>query len=377
MGRTADYTVKQSGGSRSHREVVENSISKKMLEYYEIEIKKHKAGGFEWSVRGLKEHLLHENCRLSKEQATRLVNAYRFDLRRRELPPMDAEDHEVLTTYVRGLNDVRDLEEKMPKGAITLKMLREMKGALGTLNVRRFKAKVPQYTEEYLLTMYDDFVIAWITGLRSGQMATLRRSDFSQKDGKWRCTVEKFHDPHAKKKDRKARTSYDIIHTVPWATEVLDARLEDLNPSDLVCPMWRTRHADYSLAIKKIGEELRWHVRYGVRVNGVHCLRHGAGGYVQEKFGKIAAAEFLNHSYKLPSMSVTQRYTLPNSARAKKVATGTMNLTADDVRIHEEEKAAATQSRKIQKKIKQTKKAKKSVKPVGTAARAATKKRKK
>jgi integrase len=363
MGRGAIITNRAAGRARTHEDMINSSVSEGALNAQRIEIRKHHEAGFDRnrdiSYEGVKQHLSLTTCALSKEQGTRLIDALRQDLLRRGEKDLTPQQLAILRRYQRGMVEPERFKPNAPKrGGITVTMLRDIKPALGKLNVRRRAAGVKPYPKSFLEYMFNDLVICWMTGLRSCQMKELRVRDLVRNsEGEWECSTKRAHDPHAKKKGEPKRRTYKIINSVGWATKVLDARLKHARKKGEdahVCPVWEKNHTLYSKEIKAIAGCLNWQIKYGVKIVGVHCLRHGSGNYVASHSGELAASDFLGHAYTLPALSVTRGYTASNSVKAGKAGRGATGT------VHQE--VAQKIARRTTKKVPPKKRAKKPVK---------------
>ena len=56
-----------------------------------------------------------------------------------------------------------------------------------------------------------------------------------------------------------------------------------------VCPFW-TIEEKYNTILQKVARTLNWELLYGIKFNGVHCLRRGAIRYIRDRLGGEAVA---------------------------------------------------------------------------------------
>ena len=278
------------GRTVSERWMLRHSIGKQTRKTYKSQLRKHKSLGYKPNFKGLKQRIL---CLDGTDPRT--LNNLRFAIQwhrrthgKDELTP---EQKATVRTLLRGRRGA--MGHRKPKGVINYKRLQEM-----------IKWMNEQGAPVRMLT---SIAVVWATGLRTAQVANLRRSNFRLVDDQWVVDIEECHKPD--QGNRSVRRQL-MLPTEPRLKDVLDEHLATLGQNSKVCPGWKA--AEVNRWIQRTAKSLKWTRK--ANWSGAHQLRHGVAYETATRMTNEEASRLLGHTLR-PVRGATQRYTEPEGQR--------------------------------------------------------------
>lgn len=222
-----------------------------------------------------------------------LATALSWHLESHGRAPISAEQQHRIKNLLRGR--LRETGGRLRKGAITYELLLEL------LEWTHGQAACTRQQRR-------EIRIAWGCGLRTSQVARLRRYDFVRVRDRWALYIEECHRP-----DRADREEprMQLQYVEDRVQHLLDQYLPLLDDDDLVCPEWNgTRINGW---IKRCAQERGWDPSLSWK--GVHQLRHGVAVDVMQELGAEMARQLLGHAARRRQRTVTDHYSETNEAR--------------------------------------------------------------
>lgn len=261
---------------------------------YDSVVSTHLFAGFPLTFEGVRDHLLWQECRLKKGAAALLRTALseHLLLSEQSLSPAQYAILERLIALRPGPDE--------PRGGIDAVMFATLLAYVRSFGHRNMVRRDRQWMAIF---------VTWVTGLRGCQVESLKKEHFYQEGGIWKVRVERRHDPNQRMRNKYVEISIPT-HSDPEYQRILTEHLDNLDPSDYVCPEFNSR--ELNALIHRCRDSAGWSSE--VKIDGIHCLRHGAIAEARRVGGLQAAVLQSGHSF-VPRPVMSEHYATTNAEK--------------------------------------------------------------